>query len=157
VTITGTVRPQLESLEDRTMPSSLVGAVPAAFQGLNVAVSRIQPGDPSRIVSPVFALNYGQASTTTLPAQAGLSHAARAPFQQHGGSVQVTVNGATQTLTVPPGFGVSSVSVNGNNVTLNGKELGLPLSLTYTGGNLTLIDGVPEFDVLLFLGLLSGV
>ena len=66
----------LAALVDGTTPSGLVAELPAAFQGLAVAVARFIPGDPCRTVSPVFALNFGAASPETLHALNGLVQAA---------------------------------------------------------------------------------
>ncbi len=48
---------------------------PPAFQGLEVAITQFYPGDPVRLVAPVFALNFG-AGSETLPASQGLQQAA---------------------------------------------------------------------------------
>jgi hypothetical protein len=45
-----------------------------AFQGLDGVAARFEPADPSRFVSPVFALNFGEAWPETLPALAGLAN-----------------------------------------------------------------------------------
>jgi hypothetical protein len=50
--------------------------LPSAFQGLDVAVTRFSPTDPCRTVSPVFALNFGEASGETLQASNGVVQAA---------------------------------------------------------------------------------
>ncbi len=57
--------------------NGLVTELPPAFQGLDVAITRFHPSDPTRIVSPVFALNFGEASLENLPALHGLLQAAR--------------------------------------------------------------------------------
>jgi hypothetical protein len=48
---------------------------PAAFRGLDVAVTRFTPVDPCRclIVAPVFALNYAAPAPQSLPALNGLN------------------------------------------------------------------------------------
>ena len=51
---------QLEVLAARLTPSSLGLAQPAAFQGLDVAITRFVPTDPCWIESPVFAVNFGE-------------------------------------------------------------------------------------------------
>jgi hypothetical protein len=56
-------------------PGGLTTELPPAFRGLDIAVTQFHPGDPGRIVSPVFALNFGEASQQTLPALAGLEQA----------------------------------------------------------------------------------
>jgi hypothetical protein len=58
-----------------TAPSGLVTDLPSAFQGLDDAVTLFHPGDLCRIVSPVFALIFGEASPETLHALAGLVQA----------------------------------------------------------------------------------
>jgi len=65
-----TLRPrlQVEALEDRNTPSSFGSLAPAAFSGLDVAVSRFHVGPP---IAPVFTLNYGSGSEA-LPALDGL-------------------------------------------------------------------------------------
>ena len=50
------------------------GATLPAFQGLDVAITQFIPSDPTRIVSPVFALNFG-AGSESLPALHGLRQA----------------------------------------------------------------------------------
>jgi hypothetical protein len=54
---------------------ALVAELPSAFQGLDVAVVRFIPTAPCPVVSPVFALNFGEASPETVPALAGLQQA----------------------------------------------------------------------------------
>jgi hypothetical protein len=66
----------LAALVDGTTPSGLVAELPSAFQSLDAAVIRFIPTDPCRTVSPVFALNFGEASPETLHALDGLGPAA---------------------------------------------------------------------------------
>jgi hypothetical protein len=54
------------------LPAGTSAIAPAAFVGPDVAVSRFIPNDPARVVSPVFALNYGGAEPETQPALGGL-------------------------------------------------------------------------------------
>src|SRR5262249_33469288 len=65
----------LAALLEGTTRGDIVMELPPAFQGLNVAVARLEPTDPSRVVSPVFALSFGEAGPETLPALAGLAQA----------------------------------------------------------------------------------
>jgi hypothetical protein len=73
---------QVECLEDRSVPSSVVLGAAPAFHGLAVAVTRFIPQEPfipvepfrPLAVAPVFALNYGTGSVT-LPALHGLDNA----------------------------------------------------------------------------------
>ena len=53
-------RLQVECLEDRTVPSSVTFDAAPAFRGLDVAVVRFIPQEPTRplAAAPVFALNY---------------------------------------------------------------------------------------------------
>lgn len=46
---------------DGASSGGLLAGLPPAFQGLGVALANFQPGDPCRVVSPVFALNFGEA------------------------------------------------------------------------------------------------
>ena len=59
---------------DGTTTSDLTTEPPPAFQGLDVALAQFYPGDPSRVVSPVFALSFG-AGSESLPALHGLRQA----------------------------------------------------------------------------------
>jgi hypothetical protein len=70
---TNRTRLQLEALEHRSTPSGFDTLAPAAFIGLDVAVSRFIPTDPIR-VAPVFTLNYGSGSEA-LPSLHGLQNA----------------------------------------------------------------------------------
>ena len=76
------LRPQLESLDDRAVPSATFDSppgtdLPDAFIGLDVAAVQY-PTDPHSpaVVSPVFALNFGEGGFGTLPALNGLVIAA---------------------------------------------------------------------------------
>jgi arylsulfate sulfotransferase len=62
------------ALVDGTTTSDLTTEAPPAFQGLDVAVAQFHPGEPTRIASPVFALNFG-AGSESLPALHGLRQA----------------------------------------------------------------------------------
>jgi hypothetical protein len=62
------------ALGDGTTTSDLTTESPPAFLGLDVAITQFFPGDPTRIVSPVFALNFG-AGSESLPALHGLQQA----------------------------------------------------------------------------------
>src|SRR5262249_52758041 len=71
----------LEQLEDRCTPSGVAFASPPAFTGLNVAVERLYPTDPTVPpnpiqVAPVFALNYGEGAVPAIPSglNAAVSH-----------------------------------------------------------------------------------
>ena len=66
----------LEALGTRVVPSAVFDA-PPAFKGLDVAVKRFDSTDPTSpsTVSPVLALNYGEASDAAMPALAGLAAA----------------------------------------------------------------------------------
>jgi hypothetical protein len=66
----------LAALVDGTTLSGLMAGLPPAFQGLDVAVTQFDPTDPSWIVSPVFALNFGESSPETPDASDGLARAA---------------------------------------------------------------------------------
>ena len=61
---------------DGATPGGLRVELPPAFQGLDVALANFAPTDPFRVVSPAFALNFGESSRETPPALDGLARAA---------------------------------------------------------------------------------
>lgn len=60
---------------DGSGETSNPGDQPPAFRGLDVTLAQFHPTEPCRTVSPVFALNFGEASQETLPALYGLLQA----------------------------------------------------------------------------------